>query len=253
MTQTAGAFDKVQEALTFFVTYYTSLANFKAVLDRLASFDEAIERATTMRATAPSERARRFARDRRPRSRSVAPRRAPIVEARDLVLQPAESTLLTGPSGSGKSTLFRAIAGIWPYGEGSVADAGRRQVLLLPQKPYIPIGTLAEAVAYPSEPDAFSARRSRRRWSRRGSERSNAGWTTTTSGRSASPAASSSASPSPAPCWPSPTGCSSTRRPRRSTRSSRAKSTQCCASACHGRRSSPSAIARACTPSTIGT
>jgi putative ATP-binding cassette transporter len=81
-----------------------------------------------------------------------------IVEARDLVFRPAESTLLTGPSGSGKSTLFRGIAGIWPYGEGRVRTPDDAKLLLLPQKPYIPIGTLAEAIAYPSAPDAFSRR-----------------------------------------------------------------------------------------------
>ncbi|TDX65675.1 putative ATP-binding cassette transporter [Methylosinus sp. sav-2] len=158
MTQTSGAFDKVQDALTFFVTYYTSLANFKAVLDRLASFDEAIERAATMGAAAPKIE--------HGASPEIAvhdlalslPDGRRIVEARDLVFRPAESTLLTGPSGSGKSTLFRGIAGIWPYGEGRVRTPDDAKLLLLPQKPYIPIGTLAEAIAYPSAPDAFSRR-----------------------------------------------------------------------------------------------
>ena len=148
----------MQEALTFFVTYYTSLANFKAVLDRLASFDEAIERAATIGAAAPKIE--------RGASPEIAvhdlalslPDGRRIVEARDLVFRPAELTLLTGPSGSGKSTLFRAIAGIWPYGEGRVRTPDGAELLLLPQKPYIPIGTLAEAIAYPSAPDAFSRR-----------------------------------------------------------------------------------------------
>jgi putative ATP-binding cassette transporter len=58
--------------------------------------------------------------------------------------------VITGPSGSGKSTLFRALAGIWPFGRGRVRFPGNARVLFLPQKPYIPIGSMRDAVAYPS-------------------------------------------------------------------------------------------------------
>ena len=66
-----------------------------------------------------------------------------------------ERTLMTGPSGSGKSTLFRAIAGIWPFGEGEVLIPQGQSMMLLPQRPYIPIGTLREAVTYPSHGNAY--------------------------------------------------------------------------------------------------
>ncbi|PWB81666.1 MAG: ABC transporter [Methylocystaceae bacterium] len=156
MTQTARAFEHVENALTFFITYYTSLANFKSVLDRLSSFDEAIERAADIRAKAPKIE--------RGADREIAavdltlslPDGRRIVDVGDLALRPSESTLLTGPSGSGKSTLFRAIAGIWPYGEGGLRVPESAHVLLLPQKPYIPIGSLANAVAYPAEASAYS-------------------------------------------------------------------------------------------------
>ena len=62
---------------------------------------------------------------------------------------------MTGPSGSGKSTLFRAIAGIWPFGEGQVLVPEGQTMMLLPQRPYIPIGTLRDAVTYPGEVDAY--------------------------------------------------------------------------------------------------
>ena len=73
--------------------------------------------------------------------------------ARDatLVLPHGHSTLITGASGSGKSTLFRALAGIWPFGQGKVRVPAGARVLFLPQKPYIPIGTLRDAVKYPDE------------------------------------------------------------------------------------------------------
>ncbi len=156
MTQTASAFGHVENALTFFITYYTSLANFKSVLDRLSSFDEAIEHATEVRAKAPKIERGPY-RDIAARDLTLSlPDGKRIVDAGDLVFRHGESTLLSGPSGSGKSTLFRAIAGIWPYGEGGVRLPEGAHVLLLPQKPYIPIGTLANAVAYPAEPGAFS-------------------------------------------------------------------------------------------------
>lgn len=156
MRQTAGAFEHVESALTFFITYYTSLANFKSVLDRLASFDDAIERATETRAKAPKVE-RGADRDIATVDLTLAlPDGKRIVDVGDLVLKPNESALLTGPSGSGKSTLFRAVAGIWPYGEGGLRLPEGAHVLLLPQKPYIPIGSLANAVAYPAEASAFS-------------------------------------------------------------------------------------------------
>jgi len=79
----------------------------------------------------------------------------PIVDARGVSFEPHVTTLLTGPSGSGKSTLFRAIAGIWPHRDGWIEVPRGASVMLLPQRPYLPIGTLAAAVAYPKEPKAY--------------------------------------------------------------------------------------------------
>src|SRR5262249_38055535 len=79
-----------------------------------------------------------------------------IVEAKNLVLTGGENVLLAGPSGSGKSTLFRAISGIWPYGAGRIRIPDGARVMVVPQKPYIPIATLRAAVTYPREPDAYS-------------------------------------------------------------------------------------------------
>jgi putative ATP-binding cassette transporter len=157
MSQTARAFGSVEEALNFFVTYYTSLASFKAVLDRLTSFDDAIDSADARRADAVV---------------SLAPAGSPIslqdvllalpggrsiVSAKHLALVQGESVLLSGPSGSGKSTLFRAVAGIWPYRRGLISVPKDAKMMLLPQRPYIPIGSLRSAIAYPYETDAYSS------------------------------------------------------------------------------------------------
>jgi putative ATP-binding cassette transporter len=153
MTQTARAFLTVENSLNFFINYYNFLADYKAVLDRLMSFDQAADSAEAISepATAPVAGTTSLSVD----LTLLLPDGRPIVEARDLTLEKGESVLLTGPSGSGKSTLFRAIAGIWPYCKGSVNVPAGAHVMLLPQRPYIPIGSLASAVAYPSESSAY--------------------------------------------------------------------------------------------------
>ncbi len=158
LTQTASAFGRVEGALNFFVNYYSSLATFKAVVNRLTSFAGAIERAKAMAATGP---ARMPAPAGKPSVALVGigialPDGRRIVEAAGLSYASGESALLAGPSGSGKSTLFRAISGIWPFGEGRVHVPAGAEVMVVPQKPYIPIGTLRAAVSYPGGPDTYS-------------------------------------------------------------------------------------------------
>jgi vitamin B12/bleomycin/antimicrobial peptide transport system ATP-binding/permease protein len=157
MTQTAQAFGQVADALTVFVTYYTSLAGFKSVVDRLSSFDEAIERAQALAAAGPTRlSAPAGAAKIGLENVDIAlPNGRHIVAARELSFAPGENVLLTGPSGSGKSTLFRAISGIWPYGAGRISIPEGARVMVVPQKPYIPIATLRAAVTYPAEPGAY--------------------------------------------------------------------------------------------------
>jgi putative ATP-binding cassette transporter len=157
MTQTARAFGSVNEALTFFVTYYVSLADFKSVLDRLTSFDLAIEN-VKMPGFAPRTSADTPA---APKHLDIEalnlrlPSGREIIEDASLRLAEGEPVLLTGPSGSGKSTLFRAISGIWPFGDGAITLPANAKLMLLPQKPYIQIGTLRAAVTYPESPDRY--------------------------------------------------------------------------------------------------
>jgi vitamin B12/bleomycin/antimicrobial peptide transport system ATP-binding/permease protein len=157
MTQTAGAFSRVEGALTFFVSYYNSLAGFKSVVDRLTSFDEAIENAKVLGAKGPKRMAETAARGTALEDIQITlPDGTRIVEVENLALPRGQSTLLSGPSGSGKSTLFRAISGMWPYGEGRVRIPEGASVMVVPQKPYIPMGTLRIAITYPKPPDAYS-------------------------------------------------------------------------------------------------
>ncbi len=151
MTQTAGAFAQVANALTFFVNYYTYLAGFKSVVDRLNSFDVAIDEAQALAAAGPARVAGRCGNAIALDNVDLAlPDGRHIVGAQHVLLKGGESVALTGASGSGKSTLFRAISGIWPYGTGRISEPADHKVMVLPPKPYIPIGTLRSAVTYPA-------------------------------------------------------------------------------------------------------
>jgi putative ATP-binding cassette transporter len=157
MTQTAGAFARVEGALTIFVNYYSSLASFKAVVDRLTSFARAIDRAKGLASAgptltpAPANAAAVALED----LDIALPDGRHIVETKRLAFEAGESALLAGPSGSGKSTLFRSISGIWPFGQGRVLVPDGDVVMVVPQKPYIPIGALRAAISYPAAPDAY--------------------------------------------------------------------------------------------------
>ena len=148
MIQVGQAFGAVQGAFSWFGDSFTSLARWRATVGRLATFDRAVEaaRAASGSGFAPSGPA---ADAFRLAGVSLAlPDGSLLAGGVTLDLAAGVDTLVTGRSGSGKSTLFRALAGIWPFGSGRIArPAG--STLFLPQKPYLPLGTLRHAVCYP--------------------------------------------------------------------------------------------------------
>jgi vitamin B12/bleomycin/antimicrobial peptide transport system ATP-binding/permease protein len=151
LMQTALAFGQVQEALSFIISSYSEIAEWQSVVNRLIGFHASIERC---RANA-AQPGIRVGEDPAP---SIAldqiavalPDGRQLLEEVTLSLPSGSSVLLTGPSGAGKSTLFRAIAGIWPFGTGAVRRPTGARILFLPQKPYLPVGTLREVVSYPT-------------------------------------------------------------------------------------------------------
>jgi putative ATP-binding cassette transporter len=149
MMQTASAFGQVQTALSFFVDNYTVLAELRAVMDRLKGLQTATDEkpATTLDVVPQAGR-----QDVTAEGLTLAlPNGQALLRDARVELPKGRSTLISGVSGSGKSTLFRALAGIWPFGSGHVNIPAGARVLFLPQKPYIPIGTLRDAVKYPDE------------------------------------------------------------------------------------------------------
>ncbi|TDR94516.1 ABC transporter ATP-binding protein/permease [Enterovirga rhinocerotis] len=149
--QTANAFSQVQSAMSFFISAYVTLAAFKANVDRLTTFNDSMAEAEAAGLAsgidvAPQRGGHALALQ---GMRLALPDGREIVDVKDFAFEEGRSVLITGPSGSGKSTMFRAIAGIWPFGRGHVEIPVGKRVMLIPQKPYIPVGTLRAAVTYP--------------------------------------------------------------------------------------------------------
>jgi putative ATP-binding cassette transporter len=157
LTQIANAFGQVQSSLSWFVDSYGQLANWKASVDRLITFHQALqdghaevrEQRGIRRETAPESEVRIDGLD------LALPTGRLVLANESFSLRGGEHVLVTGPSGSGKSTLFRALAGIWPFGHGHVTVPAGARLLFLPQKPYIPIASLRDAVSFPSVGGTF--------------------------------------------------------------------------------------------------
>ncbi|MBI5129278.1 MAG: ABC transporter ATP-binding protein/permease [Rhodopseudomonas palustris] len=159
LMQTASAFSSVQDSLSFFITAYRTLAEWQSVVARLDGFEAAIQTAGAQRANPGVSRTVAKAGDaiRLDGLKLTLPSGQPLMSADDFHINGKERTLIAGPSGSGKSTLFRAIAGIWPFGSGAIAIPADATIMMLPQRPYFPVGELHAAIVYPSEPEAFTA------------------------------------------------------------------------------------------------
>jgi putative ATP-binding cassette transporter len=158
LMQIVSAFGQVQSALSFFVTAYTSIADWKAVLDRLTGFEASMKWAQGLDETAPrleflSNGGTALLVD---RLAVGLPNGQEIVRLSGLTIEPGERVLVTGPSGAGKTSLFRALGGVWPFGSGSIRVPKGASVLVLPQRSYLPLGTLRGALAYPGPTDTFT-------------------------------------------------------------------------------------------------
>jgi putative ATP-binding cassette transporter len=155
--QVAGAFGQVQDSLSWFINSFDTLAAWKATTNRLDTFVEAIERVEA---------------DARKGTLGIEPQNAPAVSlaVSDIAIPTGrtlmqdvqidvprgDKVLISGPSGSGKTTLFRVLAGLWPFAKGKLRIPKGARVLFLSQKPYLPLGTLRDAVAFPSAPGTFT-------------------------------------------------------------------------------------------------
>ncbi len=155
LTQTAQSFGEVQGGLSWFVDSYATLASWRATVERLTTFNQAIDVARAVSFEGVRPEARKGDGFALHNASITLPGGKVLLEHVDLVLPPGRPVLISGRSGSGKSTLFRAFAGIWPFGSGGV-QRPLGSTLFLPQRPYIPLGTLRHAVCYPGKMAEFS-------------------------------------------------------------------------------------------------
>ncbi|MGZ9710639.1 ABC transporter ATP-binding protein/permease [Glaciimonas sp. GNP009] len=147
MMQTAQAFGQVQDALSFFRNAYDDFASYRAIMNRLTGFLDSIDAAQQLPGAQIDYQQNAFIVD----GLTVkTPTQVALVENLSFSLMPASSLLIRGRSGVGKTTLLRAVSGLWPYVEGDVVRPDVEHALFLPQKPYLPLGTLRTALHYPN-------------------------------------------------------------------------------------------------------
>jgi len=157
LMQIANAFGQVQGALSWFVDSYAGLASWKASTDRLVLFQRRMQLAR-----AESEQPDLLVRAESTTNLHATqldlrlPDGKLLLGAASFRIEPHQWVMVSGPNGSGKSTLFRAIAGIWPFGRGVIHIPASASFMFLPQRPYVPIGSLRDAVTYPAERQRFS-------------------------------------------------------------------------------------------------
>lgn len=156
LMQINSAFGNVQDNFSWFISAYTELASWRATSDRLLSFQQAMseneQRPAAIDVSAQGERLVVQG-----LGMNLADGRHLLTDA-NMVVEPGQRVMLSGRSGSGKSTLLRAMGHLWPAGHGSIRLPAKRY-LFLPQKPYLPIGTLKAALSYPQDDGVYSAQR----------------------------------------------------------------------------------------------
>ncbi len=154
LMQTVGAFGSVQQSLSWFVESYAQLAEWRAIVERLATFDRAIVKA---RAESNGGFTVAGAPDGSVHLDDVTmslPDGTKLLDGANIQFTAGHSVVITGRTGSGKSTLFRVLAGIWPFGHGAIRIPPN--AFFLPQRPYIPLGTLRHVITYPNAVESFS-------------------------------------------------------------------------------------------------
>ncbi len=162
LMQVGAAFAQVQAALNWFVDRFPNIAEWRSATSRLVAFQDALDDLEALAAdpSQPTIAMEEMA--------EGAPERlelddlqialadgTTVIAGASAVIAPGERVLIKGESGSGKSTLFRAIGGLWPWGGGRIVTPPRAGMAFLPQRPYLPLGTLAGTLCYPVAPDTY--------------------------------------------------------------------------------------------------
>ena len=158
LMQTNSAFGSVQDGLTWFIDAYVSLANYRAIVQRLVGFEDVLQKTTATSAEKPHIETGLTDGDAFAAEGlivSLPATRQPIAAVSHFALAAGDRVLLSGRSGSGKTTLLRAFSGVWPFGEGRIEIPAATKALVLPQRTYMPQGTLRQALVYPRTVETY--------------------------------------------------------------------------------------------------
>ena len=158
VTETQISYGQVSGALSWFVDAYQEIAAWRASIERLATFAETLDATREQLCRGDGIRVETGAADALSFVHLALSRADGQVLAEDVnaTVQAGQKVALLGPAGLVKTTLFRAVAGIWPFGKGSIELPAQAYPLFLPTQPYLPIGTLREAISYPSQAGTFT-------------------------------------------------------------------------------------------------
>jgi putative ATP-binding cassette transporter len=163
LMQIADAFGSVSESLSWFINNYDTLVEWRATVNRLREFKRVVRQPHLKESVSPAtehggiklhyvDENQLFTHD----LMLALPNGDTLASVPDIVVKPGSRWLVRGPSGSGKSTLLRALAGLWPFGDGSIDAPVDARMMFIPQQSYLPVGTLKAALAYPTPAESFS-------------------------------------------------------------------------------------------------
>src|ERR1700712_3895092 len=163
LMQISNSFGTVSDSFSWFINSYSSLVEWRATVNRLREFKR-VMRSTHIREAASPATVHgginlHYAATDSMNTKGLKlslPNGVALANVADVIVKPGSRWLVQGPSGSGKSTLMRAMAGLWPFGEGSIDAPVDAKLMFIPQQSYLPIGTLKAALTYPSLPDSFT-------------------------------------------------------------------------------------------------
>ncbi|SAL42466.1 ABC transporter [Caballeronia choica] len=168
LMQISSAFGTVSDSFSWFINSYSTLVEWRATVNRLREFKRVMRSTHIREAISPATvhgGINLHYTDTNALTTSglslALPNGTPLARVADVSIEPGSRWLVHGPSGSGKSTLMRALAGLWPFGDGTIDAPVDAKMMFIPQQSYLPIGTLKAALAYPSPGGTFSDEESR--------------------------------------------------------------------------------------------
>ncbi|MGF6648869.1 ABC transporter ATP-binding protein/permease [Paraburkholderia sp. GAS82] len=163
LMQIQNSFGTVSDSFSWFINSYGSLVDWRATVNRLREFKRVVRASHLKESISPATAhgginlhyvdEEKLSTD----GLSLAlPNGTPLSQIRNITINPGSRWLVRGPSGSGKSTLMRALAGLWPFGDGSIDAPVNARMMFIPQQSYMPIGTLKAALTYPSSAETYT-------------------------------------------------------------------------------------------------